>query len=124
MLYVRMSKLFEDLAKARLDGSRPRLVDKLARVQLLILDDWGAHTMNDSQRLDILDIFEERYGRKSTLITAQAPVDKWHAIVGEPTVADAILDRIVHNAHRITLKGESMRKKTRHTQDVEPIGQA
>ena len=78
VLYVRISKLFEDLAKARLDGSRPRLVDKLARVQLLILDDWGTHTMNDSQRLDILDICEERYGRKSTLITAQAPVDKWH----------------------------------------------
>ena len=84
MLYVRISKLFEGLAKARLDGSRPRLVDKLARVQLLILDDWGTHTMNDSQRLDILDICEERYGRKSTLITARAPVDKWHAIVGEP----------------------------------------
>ena len=111
VLYVRISKLFEDLAKARLDGSRPRLVHKLARVQLLILDDWGTHTMNDSQRLDILDICEERYGRKSTLITAQAPVDKWHAIVGEPTIADAILDRIVHNAHRIPLKGESMRKK-------------
>ena len=67
--------------------------------------------MNDNQRLDLLDICEERYRRKSTLITAQPPVESWHAIIGEPTVADAILDRIVHNAHRITLKGESLRKK-------------
>ncbi len=96
---------------ARLDGRFPRLIDKLARVQLLVLDDWGTHTLNDQQRLDLLEGFEERYRRKSTLITAQLPVAQWHDMIGEPTIADAILDRIIHNAHRITLEGESMRRK-------------
>jgi DNA replication protein DnaC len=111
VLYLRVPRLFEDLAMARLDGRFPRLVDKLARVQLLILDDWGTHSLNDQQRLDLLEIFEERYRRKSTLITAQLPVAKWHDMIGEPTIADAILDRIIHNAHRITLEGDSMRKR-------------
>lgn len=111
VLYLRMPRLFEDLAMARLDGRFPRLVDKLARVHLLVLDDWGTHSLNNQQRLDLLEIFEERYRRKSTLITAQLPVAKWHDMIGEPTIADAILDRIVHNAHRITLEGESMRKR-------------
>ncbi len=110
VLYVRMPRLFEDLALARLDGRFPRLVDKLARVQLLILDDWGTHALSDQQRLDLLEIFEVRYRRKSTLITAQLPVAQWHEMIGEPTIADAILDRIVHNAHRIALEGDSMRK--------------
>jgi DNA replication protein DnaC len=110
VLYARMPRLFEDLAMARLDGRLPRLIDKLARVQLLILDDWGTHGLNDRQRLDLLEICEERYRRKSTLITAQVPVAKWHDMIGDPTIADAILDRVIHNAHRITLKGESMRK--------------
>ena len=111
VLYVRMPRLFEDLALARLDGRFPRLIDKLARVHLLVLDDWGTHTLNDRQRLDLLEIFEERYRRKSTLITAQLPVAAWHEMIGEATLADAILDRIVHNAHRITLEGDSMRKR-------------
>jgi DNA replication protein DnaC len=111
ILYLRMPRLFEDLALARLDGRFPRLVDKLARVQLLILDDWGTHSLTDQQRLDLLEIFEERYHRKSTLITAQLPIAQWHAMIGEPTIADAILDRIIHNAHRIALEGDSMRKQ-------------
>lgn len=111
VLYLRMPRLFEDLAMARLDGRFPRLVDKLARVQLLILDDWGTHSLTDQHRLDLLEIFEERYRRKSTLITAQLPVAKWHEMIGEPTIADAILDRIIHNAHRIPLQGDSMRKQ-------------
>jgi DNA replication protein DnaC len=111
VLYLRMPRLFEDLGLARLDGRFPRLVDKLARVQLLILDDWGTHRLNDQQRLDLLEIFEERYRRKSTLITAQLPVAQWHDMIGEPTIADAILDRIIHNAHRIALEGDSMRKQ-------------
>ncbi len=115
VLYVRMPRLFEDLALARLDGRFPRLIDKLARVQLLILDDWGTHTLSDRQRLDLLEIFEERYRRKSTLITAQIPVATWHEMIGEATLADAILDRIVHNAHRITLEGDSMRKRKTST---------
>jgi len=111
VLYVRMPRLFEDMALARLDGRFPRLVDKLARVQLLILDDWGTHALTDQQRLDLLEIFEERYRRKSTLITAQLPVAQWHDMIGEPTIADAILDRVVHNAHRFSLEGDSMRKQ-------------
>jgi DNA replication protein DnaC len=110
VLYLRMPRLFEDLALARLDGRFPRLIDKLARVQLLILDDWGTHSLTNQQRLDLLEIFEERYKRKSTLITAQLPVANWHDMIGEPTIADAILDRIIHNAHRIALEGDSMRK--------------
>jgi DNA replication protein DnaC len=104
------TRLFEDLAMARLDGRFPRLVDKLAKVQLLILDDWGTHRFTDQQRLDLLEICEERYRRRSTLITAQVPVAQWHDLIGQATIADAILDRIVHNAYRITLTGESMRK--------------
>jgi len=110
VLYVRMPRLFEDMAMARLDGRFPKLVDKLARVQLLILDDWGTHGLTDQQRLDLLELFEERYQRRSTIITAQLPVSGWHDMIGEPTIADAILDRIVHNAHRIDLKGDSMRR--------------
>ncbi|PVA08727.1 AAA family ATPase [Pelagivirga sediminicola] len=112
--YVRMPRLFEDMAMARLDGRFPRLVDKLARVQLLVLDDWGTHGLTDQQRLDLLELFEERYQRRSTIITAQLPVSGWHDMIGEPTIADAILDRIVHNAHRIELKGDSMRRKDRN----------
>jgi len=116
VLYLRMPRLFEDLAMARLDGRFPRLVDKLARVQLLILDDWGTHTLNDQQRLDLLEIFEERYSRRSTVITSQLPIDRWHEVIGDPTYADAILDRLVHNAHRIELAGESSRRpKERQT---------
>jgi DNA replication protein DnaC len=111
VLYLRVPRLFENLAMARLDGRFPRLVDKLARVQLLVLDDWGTHSLNDQQRLDLLEIFEERYRRKSNLITAQLPVAQWHDMIGEPTIADAILDRIVHNAHRVNLEGDSMRKR-------------
>ena len=106
-----MPRLFEDMAMARLDGRFPKLVDKLARVQLLILDDWGTHGLTDQQRLDLLELFEERYQRRSTIITAQLPVSGWHDMIGEPTIADAILDRIVHNAHRIDIKGDSMRRK-------------
>ena len=114
VLYVRMPRLFEDMAMARLDGRFPRLVDKLSRVQLLVLDDWGTHGLTDQQRLDLLELFEERYQRRSTIITAQLPISGWHDMIGEPTIADAILDRIVHNAHRIELKGDSMRRKDRN----------
>ena len=95
---------------ARLGGRLPKLTGKLARVQLLIPDDWGTHSLNDRQRLDLLEICGERYRRKSALITAQVPIAKWHGLIGEPAIADAILDRAIHNAHRIALKGESMRK--------------
>lgn len=111
VLYVRTPRLFEDLALARLDGRFPRLLDKLTRVQLLILDDFATHALTDQQRFHLFEIVEERYRRKSTIVTAQTPVAKWHDLIADPTVADAILDRLVHNAHRIELKGESMRKQ-------------
>nr|WP_321484098.1 IS21-like element helper ATPase IstB [uncultured Cohaesibacter sp.] len=117
VFYVRVPRLFEDMAMARLDGRFPRMVDKLARVQLLILDDWGTHSLTDQRRLDLLELFEERYQRKSTIITAQLPVSAWHEMIGEPTIADAILDRIIHNAHRIELKGDSMRR-SENNQDL------
>lgn len=110
VLYCRVPRLFEDLALARQDGRYPRLIDRLAKVQLLILDDWGTHRLSAQQRHDILELTEERYQRRSTVITAQVPVSEWHIVIDEPTIADAILDRIIHNAHRITLTGESMRK--------------
>lgn len=111
VLYVRTPRLFEDLALARLDGRFPRLIDKLAKVQMLILDDFGTHSLTDQQRFHLFEIIEERYKRRSTLITAQTPVSTWHDLIGDATVADAILDRIIHNAHRIALEGDSMRKQ-------------
>lgn len=111
VLYVRAPRMFEDLALARLDGRFPRLIEKLTKAQLLILDDFGTHSLSDQQRFHLFEIIEERYRRKSTLIAAQTPVVAWHELIGDPTVADAILDRIVHNAHRITLAGDSLRKQ-------------
>ena len=111
VLYQRVPKLFPDLALARADGRYPRMMKRLGKVRLLILDDWGLEPFAPEHRRDLLEIVEERCGRGATLITSQVPVDKWHAIIGEPTVADAILDRIVHNAHRLKLKGDSLRRK-------------
>src|SRR3954449_5397520 len=98
------------LALARGDGHHPRLLKSLARVELLILDDWGLSPLTADQRRDLLEILEDRHGRGSTMVTSQLPVEHWHEIVGDPTIADAILDRLVHNAHRLILKGESLRK--------------
>ncbi|MBM3539312.1 MAG: ATP-binding protein [Alphaproteobacteria bacterium] len=111
VLYQRVPKLFADLALARADGRYPRLMKRLGRVKLLILDDWGLEPFGPEQRRDLLEIVEERYGRGATIITSQIPLDRWHDVIGEPTLADAILDRIVHNAHRPKLKGDSLRKK-------------
>jgi DNA replication protein DnaC len=110
VLYHRVPRLFADLALAHGDGRYPRLFRALCRVDLLILDDWGPEPMTASQRRDILEIVEERYGRGSTLVTSQIPVPRWFDVVGEPTLADAILDRLVHNAHKIELQGDSLRK--------------
>ena len=105
-----LSALFSELALARGDGRYARLLKTLARVDLLILDDWGLEPLNADARHDLLEILEERYGRRSTLVTSQLPVQQWHEVIGDPTYADAILDRLVHNAHRIELSGESLRK--------------
>ena len=110
VLYHRVPRLFDALALARGDGRHARLLKSLARVELLILDDWGLATLTQEQGRDILEIVEDRHNRGSTIVTSQLPVDHWHEAIANPTIADAILDRLVHNAHRLTLKGESMRK--------------
>lgn len=109
-LCYRAPRFFEELAIARGDGSHIRLLNKLAKIDVLVIDDWGLAPLSDTERRDFLEVMEDRHNLRSTIITSQYPVAKWHDIIGEPTMADAILDRIVHNAHKITLKGESMRK--------------
>ena len=111
VLYQRVPRLFEALALARGDGRYGRLLKALGRVQLLILDDWGLSVLTGSERRDLLEILDDRHGRSSTIVTSQVPVDAWHDLIGDPTLGDAILDRLVHNAHRLQLAGESMRKQ-------------
>ncbi len=115
VLYQRVPKMFTDLALARGDGRHPRLMRAIGGVKLLILDDWGLEPLGAEQRHDLLEIVEERYGRGATLITSQIPVDRWHELIADPTFADAILDRVIHNAHRLKLQGESLRKKAVQT---------
>ena len=110
-LYLRMSKLFEDMSLAKGDGRYLKLLTSFAKTDLLVLDDYGLTQLNQEQRHDFLEILEDRYGLKSTLVTSQLPIDHWHEQIGDPTLADAILDRLVHSSHKIQLKGESMRKK-------------
>lgn len=110
VLYQRAPRLFAELALARGDGRHPRLLRSLGRVDLLIFDVWGLEPLDAMARHDLLEILEERYGRRSTIVTSQLPVDKWHQIIGDPTYADAILDRLLHNAHRLDLTAESLRK--------------
>ncbi len=110
VLYQRVPRLFEAPALARGGGRHARLLKMLARVQLLILDDWGLAKFTEAEQRDLLEILEDRHQRASILITSQVPVEQWHEIIGNPTLADAILDRLVHNAHRMQIKGESMPK--------------
>ncbi|GAB6051948.1 IS21-like element ISRel16 family helper ATPase IstB [Magnetospira thiophila] len=110
VLYKRLPRMFSELEMGRADGRYPRLFRALTKPNVLILDDWGPEKLNADQRRDLMEIVEERYQNASILITSQLPVDKWHDVIGEPTFADAILDRIVHNAHRLDLDGPSMRK--------------
>lgn len=111
VLYLRLPRLFEDLRLAKADGRYGKLMLGFAKTDLLILDDWGLTPMTDPQRRDLLELLEDRYGKRSTIVTSQLPVSAWHEAIGDPTLADAILDRLVHNAHKIELKGESMRKQ-------------
>ena len=111
VLYKRASRLFTDLAQARGEGRLPRLMTTLERTRLLIIDDWGPEPLNAEQRRDLLEIVDDRYDRGSLLITSQVPVNRWHEVIGDPTLADAILDRIIHRAHRIELKGPSLRRR-------------
>ena len=109
--YRRMPRFFPELGLAKGDGSYNKLLLRLAKTDLLILDDWGLAPFTDEGRRDLLEILEDRHSKKSTLITSQIPIAKWHEVIGNPTLADAIMDRLVHNAYQITLKGESMRKQ-------------
>jgi DNA replication protein DnaC len=120
-LYLRLPRLFEELRLAKADGRYGKLMLGYAKTDLLVLDDWGLTPMTDPQRRDLLELMEDRYGQKSTIITSQLPVTAWHEAIGDPTMADAILDRIVHNAHKIEMKGESMRKSRKILTNVDHL---
>lgn len=109
--YSRLSRLFQELHIAKGDGRYGKLLSGYAKTELMLFDDWGLAKLTEEQRHDLLEILEDRHGLRSTLITSQFPVEHWHELIGDPTLADAILDRLIHNAYNINLKGESMRKK-------------
>ncbi|MFQ5515691.1 MAG: IS21-like element helper ATPase IstB [Myxococcota bacterium] len=109
-LYRRAPRLFDELTLARADGTYPRLLARIARIDVLVIDDWGLVPVAERERRDLLEIMEDRYGQRSTVLSSQLPIEKWHDQLGEPTVADAICDRLLHNAHRIVLQGDSRRK--------------
>jgi DNA replication protein DnaC len=111
VLYLRLPRLLQDLPIAKGDGRYPKLMALLAKTELLILDDWGLTALNDENRRDLLELLEDRHDRRATIVTSQLPVDHWHEAIGHPTLADAILDRLVHNAYKISLTGDSMRKR-------------
>lgn len=109
-LYQRLPRLLPELALAKADGRYSKVLAGLARVDVLVLDDWGLHPLADAHRRDLLEILEDRYGNRSTVVTSQLPVSSWHQAIGDATLADAVLDRLVHNAYELKLKGDSMRK--------------
>jgi DNA replication protein DnaC len=109
--FVRAPQLFRDLALARADGSLGPRLARLARIDVLIVDDWAHAPLAESERRDFLEVCEDRYQLRSTILTSQVPVARWHEQIGDPTLADSVLDRLVHNAHHLEMRGESMRKK-------------
>jgi DNA replication protein DnaC len=109
--YQRIPRLFEELLIGKSDGRYVKLLEKISRAEVLVLDDFGISTLNEIQRRDLLEVIEDRYNTSSTILTSQIPIDKWYELIGEPTIADAILDRLIHNSHKINMKGESMRKQ-------------
>ena len=120
--YYRATRLFEALTISHGDGSYLKLISQIEKADLLIIDDWGLETLTQSQRNDLLEIMEDRHGSKSTIITSQLPTTKWHTYIGDATLADAILDRLLPNAHKLNLKGESMRKAMSSLTDDEHLG--
>lgn len=110
--YIRLPRLLQDMHISRGDGSYGKQLSKLARFNLLVIDDWGLAKLQDKERRDLLEVLEDRHGISSTVISSQIPLDRWHDTIGDPTIADAVLDRLVHNAHMITMsmKADSMRK--------------
>jgi DNA replication protein DnaC len=109
--YLRVPRLFEELRLAHADGRFPKLMKSFAKTDLIVLDDWGLISLDTNARRDLLELLDDRHGQHATLVTSQLPVEHWHDVIGDPTLADAILDRLVHSAYRLTLKGESMRKR-------------
>lgn len=110
VLCERASRLFHDLAVSKVTGTYNKLLASIAKKDLLVIDDFGLSPLTDEQRRDLLEVVEDRYEKRSTLIAGQLPIDHWHEMIGDPTIADAILDRLVHNAHKLLLKGPTMRK--------------
>lgn len=121
--YIRLPKLFQSISIAKADGSYIKLMEYVAKLPLLVLDDWGLAPMNDANRRELLEIIDDRYQRASTIITSQLPVQNWHDTIGDATLGDAILDRLIHNAHRLDVQGPSMReiiaKKTQKKEIME-----
>jgi DNA replication protein DnaC len=113
VFYARAQAIFRDLNLARADGSLRHLLARLGRIDVMVIDDWAMAPMTETERRDFWEICEERYQRRSTILTSQLPISRWHEQIGDPTLADGILDRLVHNAHRIEMKGESMRKRAK-----------
>ena len=109
-MYKRAPRLYQEIAIARADGSYPKLMNRLSKTKVLIIDDFCIAPMSDPERRDLLEVLEDRQSISSTIIATQVPIENWIEYIGDPTLADAILDRLVHNAHKINLKGESMRK--------------
>jgi DNA replication protein DnaC len=118
VLYKRAFRLLADLAQARSEGRLPRLLSSIERTRLLLIDDWGPEPLTAEQRRDLLEIVDDRYDKASLLITSQLPVDRWHDVIADPTFGDAILDRVVHNAHRLNLKGDSLRRRRATNDDL------
>jgi DNA replication protein DnaC len=109
--YIRLTRMLRELMIAKGDGRYPKLLAHLAKVNVLILDDWGLLKLSAENRRDLLEVLEDRHGTRATIATSQLPIDEWHDVIGDPTIADAILDRLVHSAYKINLRGESMRKR-------------
>jgi DNA replication protein DnaC len=116
VFYTRAVALFRDLALARADGSLRHVLARLGRLDVLVVDDWAMAPLTETERRDFWEICEDRYQRRSTILASQLPVARWHEQIGDPTLADGILDRLVHNAHRLELKGDSMRKRSAQTE--------
>jgi DNA replication protein DnaC len=117
--YYRLSRLLLELSQAKADGSYAKLLGQLAKIELLIVDDWGLEAVNAQQRNGLLEVLDDRYGKYSMAVVSQLPTEEWYASLGDNTLADAILDRLMHNAHRLQLKGESMRKRRAMLTQVE-----
>ena len=119
VLYLRLPRLLQEMPTAKGDGRYAKVMAALAKTDLIILDDWGLAQCEDASRHDVLELLEDRHGRHSTLVTSQFPVEHWHEAIGDPTLADAMLDRLIHNAYKLSLKGDSMRKSLSTTKPKE-----